>query len=130
MRNLVVTLWLIVLPLTTALADEGAKIVDARKIWDKAPHNAFTDLIRYKDRWYCVFREGKAHVSPDGALRVLTSKEGDKWESAALITSPNSDLRDAKITITPSNQMMLSGAGALHDTSVHTHQSLSWFSDD
>jgi hypothetical protein len=50
----------------------GLQLVESRRIWDKAPHNAFTDLIRFKDRWYCVFREGKGHVSPDGALRVIT----------------------------------------------------------
>lgn len=111
-------------------ADESLKLVEVRKIWDKAPHNAFTDLVRFKDRWFCVFREGKAHVSPDGALRVLTSTDGEKWESAALLTSPNSDLRDAKITVTPAGQLMLSGAEALHDKSKHTHQSLTWFSND
>ena len=110
--------------------DEPAKLLEARKIWDQAPHNAFTDLVRFQDRWFCVFREGKGHVSPDGALRVITSTDGDKWESAALITSPDSDLRDAKITITPDGQLMLAGAEALHDKSKKTHQSLAWFSKD
>ncbi len=114
----------------TVSAQNSARIVDVRKIWDQAPHNAFTDLVRFKDRWFCVFREGKGHVSPDGALRVLTSVDGNQWESAALITSPNSDLRDAKIAITPDGQLMLCGAGALHDKSRHTHQSLAWFSAD
>jgi hypothetical protein len=102
----------------------------ATKIWDQAPHNAFTDLVRFHDRWFCVFREGKGHVSPDGALRVISSTDGVKWESAALITSNNSDLRDAKITVTPDGQLMLCGAEALHDKSKHTHQSLAWFSAD
>lgn len=106
------------------------KMIEVRKIWDKAPHNAFTDLVRFQDHWFCVFREGKSHVSPDGALRVITSTDGEKWESAALITSPNSDLRDAKITVTPDGQLMLCGAEALHDKSKHTHQSLVWFSKD
>lgn len=35
-------------------------------IWDAAPHNAFTDLIRWKNRWYCASREGTAHSSFDG----------------------------------------------------------------
>ncbi len=108
----------------------AAEIVEARKIWDKAPHNAFTDLIRFKDRWYCVFREGKAHVSPDGALRVITSADGIKWESAALIESETADLRDAKITLTPDGKLMLSGAGAVHPPADYKHQSLTWFSDD
>lgn len=106
------------------------ELVSAKKIWDQAPHNAFTDLIRFNDRWFCVFREGTKHVSPDGAMRVITSKDGDNWESAALITSPTSDLRDAKIVVAPNGQLMLSGAEALHDKTEHTHKSLVWFSKD
>ncbi len=83
-----------------------ATLVSVRKIWDAAPHNAFTDLARFKGEWFCVFREGQKHVSPDGALRVLVSKDGETWTSAALITSTNADLRDAKITVTPAGELM------------------------
>lgn len=114
----------------SAAEPSAAALVDVRKIWDQAPHNAFTDLVRHQERWYCVFREGQAHVSPDGALRVLTSEDGESWTSAALLTSGNSDLRDAKITVTPEGRLMLSGAGALHPPSNIKHQSLAWFSDD
>src|SRR5690348_2617260 len=116
LRNLIAVVALAVTGLG-AWADEQAKIVEVKKIWDQAPHNAFTDLVRFKDQWFSVFREGKDHVSPDGALRIITSSDGDKWESAALITSANSDLRDAKITVTPGGELMLCGAEALHDKS-------------
>lgn len=106
------------------------KLVDVRKIWDQAPHNAFTDLVHFGGRFFCVFREGEGHVSPDGALRVIASSDGVDWASVALITSDHSDLRDAKITVTPEGQLMLCGAEALHDQSVHTHQSLAWFSSE
>lgn len=106
------------------------KLVEVRRIWDKAPHNAFTDLIRFHDRWFCVFREGQGHVSPDGALRVITSLNGEEWESAALIVSTNADLRDAKITITPNGQLMLCGGASLHDQSKNKLLSFAWFSDD
>lgn len=129
MKHLAIFL-VLVLPVGLVRADEPAKIVEVKKIWDQAPHNAFTDLVRHQDRWFCVFREGKGHVSPDGALRVLTSKDGVKWESAAQVTSPQSDLRDPKITVTPEGQLMLSGAEALHEKSKKTHQSLTWFSRD
>ncbi len=109
---------------------QEARIVQLRKIWDEAPHNAFTDLIRFEDRWYCVFREGQGHVSPDGALRVLTSKDGETWQSAAVMRSETSDLRDAKITVTPEGRLMLSGAEALPASADIRHQSLAWFSDD
>ncbi len=116
--------------LTTVLHAESPQIVEVQKIWDQAPHNAFTDLVRFKDRWYCVFREGKGHVSPDGALRVITSGDGKQWESTALITSDDSDLRDAKITVTPDRQLMLSGAEAMNKVVDYKHQSLTWFSSD
>jgi hypothetical protein len=106
------------------------ELIEARRIWDAAPHNAFTDLAWFKGSWFCVFREGKAHVSPDGALRIITSKDGQEWRSAALLTSSNADLRDAKITITPDNRLMLSGAGALHQPAEFKHQSYAWFSKD
>lgn len=120
------------LPVAFLAADDTPKpvLVKARRIWNEAPHNAFTDLVRFKDRWYCVFREGKGHVSPDGALRVLTSVDGEQWESAALVTSDNSDLRDAKITVTPNGRLMLAGAEAIEKPTGRHHQSLVWFSDD
>jgi hypothetical protein len=105
-------------------------LVDVQKIWDQAPHNAFTDLVRHKDRWFCVFREGQGHVSPDGAIRVLVSADGKKWESAALLKSATADLRDPKLTLTPQGRLQLSAAGALHQPMGHTHQTYTWFSDD
>jgi hypothetical protein len=107
-----------------------AELIQVRKIWDRAPHNAFTDLIRWNERWYCVFREGAAHVSPDGALRVITSADGEEWASAALIMMPKADLRDAKIAVTPSGRLMLTGAAAWHQPAPHRHQSFAWFSTD
>lgn len=101
-----------------------------RKIWDKAPHNAFTDLIRHDGRWLCVFREGKGHVSPDGKLRVIASREGESWVSLALLSSDVGDLRDAKITLRPDGQLLLMGAVAYHDRLKRSHQSLAWTSKD
>ena len=108
----------------------SADSVEVKKIWDSAPHNAFTDLGRFNGQWFCVFREGKAHVSPDGAVRVLCSGDGLKWNSAALIASTNADLRDPKIVVTPKNELMLAAAGALHRPAKHKHQTFVWFSKD
>ncbi len=113
-----------------AVSPPAAELIAVDKIWHAAPHNAFTDLVRFNDNWFCVFREGAAHVSPDGALRVITSTDGAEWKSAALIKSDWADLRDAKITLTPEGGLMLSGAGALHEKADGLHQSMVWFSED
>ncbi len=106
------------------------RLLAVHKIWDQAPHNAFTDLVRFRDRWFCAFREGKGHASPDGRMRILTSRDGRDWTSAAVVASDRGDLRDAKLCVTPQGELMLSGAAALIPSTPHRHQSMAWFSKD
>lgn len=99
---------------------EGAKqkdapqIVSVKKIWDEAKHNAFTDLIRFSDKWFCSFRESTAHVGGNGKLRVLVSSDGEKWESAALLSEEGIDLRDPKLSITPDGRLMMVAGGSVY----------------
>lgn len=109
---------------------EGAEVLSLQRIWDEAPHNAFTDLVRFNDKWICTFREGQGHVSPDGAVRVLGSANGLEWTSLARLTSEEADLRDPKFSVTPDGRLMLVAAGALHPPSGIKHQTYAWFSDD
>jgi hypothetical protein len=117
-------------PNVSSDSGDEPQLVEVRKIWDRGAHNAFTDLTRHGDRWFCVFREGKGHVSPDGAIRVLTSTDGNKWTSAALVTMENEDLRDPKITQTPDGRLMLSAAAARRAPDEPRHQTQVWFSSD
>lgn len=108
----------------------GVELVEVRKIWDAAPHNAFTDLNRHDGRWFCSFREGQGHVSPDGALRVITSQDGTTWTSAARLTREDADLRDPKMSRTPDGRLMLVAVAAMHPPSEVRHRSMVWFSTD
>jgi hypothetical protein len=113
-----------------SLAADNPRLLDVRKIAGTAPHSAFTDLIRHNDRFYCVFREGKTHVSPDGSIRILTSPDGRTWESAANITSDTADLRDPKISVMPDGKLLLLVGAALHGKGDVTHQSWTYTSSD
>lgn len=98
------------------------KLLNVQKIWEEAPHNAFTDLARHRGEWYVTFREGEKHVSPDGKLRVITSRDGKNWRSFALIEDPAADLRDPKIKVSPEGKLQLFGAAATDKG----HQSMVW----
>ena len=97
-----------------AIVDDSIRVT---KIWDKANHNAFTDLVRYGDAFYCAFREGASHVGGpnSGKIRILRSKDGIAWDSVALLREAGLDLRDAKLSITPDNRLMVTMAGAAFD---------------
>src|SRR5258708_15917709 len=104
------------------------ELVSIRRIWDGAPNNAFTDLIRFREHWFCVFREAGTHLTSDGSIRVLTSEDGTTWNSAARITSADADLRDPKIASSPGGQLVLSAAAAFHNPGTVTHQTKVWTS--
>jgi hypothetical protein len=99
---------------TQPAAGAAAELVSVRKIWDRAPHNAFTDLIRFEGKWFCTFRESEGHVGGDGKLRVLVSTDGDTWESAALLAEKGVDLRDPKLSITPDGRLMIVAGGSVY----------------
>ncbi len=120
-------------------ASESAKqtgkpeLLGVRKIWDRARHNAFTDLVRHEGEWLCVFREGKGHVSHDGKVRVIASKDGKAWTSAALLTTPEPslpDLRDPKISCTPDGRLQLIAGAANRRKGETGHRTFVWFSAD
>ncbi len=120
-------------------ASAEPELVSCERIWAEARHSAFTDLVRYQNKWFCVFREGRSHAGNIGWLRVLESVDGDTWTSADKIFMRNKDLRDAKLSITPDNELMLTGAAAIkvpvepNNPEAGTkweHQSYTWFSKD
>lgn len=82
------------------------ELLSIKKIWDAAPHNAFTDLIRFQEQWFCAFREAKVHVGDNGKIRIVVSHDGETWQSAALFEEDGVDLRDPKLCITPDGRLM------------------------
>src|SRR5205809_3051955 len=107
---------LVIVSLLSHVAVAGQpEILSVAKIWDQGKHNAFTDLIRWRDKWYCTFREADAHVGGDGQLRLLESADGEKWQSAALIGEKGIDLRDPKLSITPDDRLMIVAGGSVYE---------------
>jgi len=117
-RHFLRTAWLvcssILLIAATHASAAESEIVSITKIWNAGQHNAFTDLIRFRDAWYCSFREADGHVRGDGRLRVLVSTDGESWQSAALVAEEGIDLRDPKLSTTPDGRLMMVAGGSVY----------------
>ena len=130
MFTLLLTLWLHYPQITKQETPVDARLIRVNKIWDNAPHSAFTDLVYWKNQFVCAFRTGQGHVSADGALQILSSEDGSLWKPLSSITSDLADLRDPKLCLGNQNELLLYSAAALHDKSKHTHQTYVWSSPD
>jgi hypothetical protein len=80
-----------------------------KKIWDSAPHCAFTDLRYFKGYFYCCFREGKSHSANDGygGIRVIRSSDMDNWTPVAFFHDSRYDCRDPKLAMNIEKELML-----------------------
>ncbi|MGE0101962.1 MAG: sialidase family protein [Blastocatellales bacterium] len=113
---------------------EQKHIVSVVRIWDRAPHNAFTDLVEFKGSLYCTFREGSGHVPGrqgyDGTIRIIRSDDGMNWRSVALLEEDSVDLRDPKLSVTPDGRLMvLMGGSVYHGAELKGYSSRVSFSD-
>lgn len=93
-----------------AQAPPKVQVIQNRLISARAPHSAYTDLARFHDRWFLVFREGSQVVHPDGALRLFTSSDGDAWTPVALFAAPEADLRYPALSAAPDDRLVLTAA--------------------
>lgn len=101
-----------------------------QRVWKAGKHNAFTDLCYFRQRYYLVFRQASTHHSKDGVLRIMSSVQGKKWRTLAVLQNPDADLRDGKLTVTPQGKLQLLAAAAFHDRTTQAYQSYLWESED
>lgn len=127
----IVSLFVVLSAPALAMSADAVELLGVRRIWDQAPHNAFTSLLRFQDRFVCAFREAPAHVGPgvEGKMRVISSVDAEHWEAVALLEDNRGDIRDAKLSIMPDGRLMLLTATHLHGTPAR-HQSVAWFTRD
>ncbi len=83
-----------------------AELVSVEKIWDKGKHNAFTDITRFQNLFYCCFREADNHVGSDGVIRILISSSGNTWIDQGTVSEAGVDLRDPKLIVTPDEKRL------------------------
>ncbi len=74
----------------------GIRVRSIRKVFDDENHDAFTDLCRFRDRFYLTFRccpDGHG-ISPASWITVLSSADARHWTSVFRFSVPDRDVRD------------------------------------
>ncbi len=64
---------------------------------DEKSHSAFTDLFKFQDKFYLVFRNGAKHLSPEGKIVVMSSVDAKDWVLVHTFHMGDKDLRDPKL---------------------------------
>lgn len=108
----------------------AVELLWVQRAWKAGRHNAFTDLCYFRQRYYLVFRQASSHHSKDGVLRIMSSVQGKKWRTVAVVQNPEADLRDGKLSVTPQGRLQLLAAAAFHDRTHQAYQSYLWYSED
>ena len=74
----------------------AVRVTNVRRVFHNGEHNAFTDMVRFRDRLYLTFRScPDGHmVYPSSSIVVLRSDDGDDWEPVHRLTVKDRDTRD------------------------------------
>lgn len=76
-------------------------VSNIRKAFHNGEHNAFTDLIRFQDRFFLTFRscpDGHG-VNESASVIVLSSTDANQWNQVYQFSVPNRDTRDPHFLI-------------------------------
>ncbi len=112
-----------------ALTDDASaqlrgQFAGTQVIWNRAPINRDTDIVRWQDRWYVVCCEMSEEFAGNVALRILSSNDGKEWAPVARLERPVPKLSyrfDPAFTVLPNGALQVTALGM---------QTLSWTTRD
>lgn len=99
---------------TTAIADDNGpkiRVENVRRVFHNGEHNAFTDLIRWKDKFWLTFRtcpDGHT-VSSTSSIMILSSDDAKTWDIVHEFSVPLRDTRDPHFLAFKGKLFVISG---------------------
>ncbi len=97
-----------------------ATVESVDMIWDRGKNNAYTDLTRFQNLWYCSLREADSSTGGDGKIRVLASYDAKTWSPVALIEEAGLDLREPRFCPTKEDRLFMVAGGSTYKGSELT----------
>jgi hypothetical protein len=125
--------------LATAAEGPQVEVRNIRRAFHNGEHNAFTDLVKFRDRYYLTFRS-----CPDGhmvfatsSILVLVSDDLETWKPVQRFSVPNRDTRDPHFQVFRDRLFVYTGtwyagdkATASSERDLNLHLGYAAWSDD
>jgi hypothetical protein len=96
-ETILLTLCMVSVP-SEATADNLPKVevTNIRRVFHNGQHNAFTDMVRFKDTFYLAFRScPDGHmVHPTSSIIILSSADAKQWKQVHRFSVAKRDTRD------------------------------------
>lgn len=102
----------------------GIRVSAIRKVFHNGEHNAFTDLVRFKDQIYLAFRScPDGHmVHPTSSIIILRSADGQVWEQVHRFSVDKRDTRDPHFLVFNDRLFVYSGTWYSGDSTLPSNQ--------
>jgi len=114
-------------------------VSNVRRVFDNGEHNAFTDLVRFRGRYYLTFRscpDGHA-VHPTASVIILTSADLKSWKPVHRFQVKHRDTRDPHFLVFKERLFVYTGTWYSGESSidpakydVNLHLGFAAWSDD
>jgi hypothetical protein len=96
----------------TGLADSPeVRVSNVRRVFHNGEHNAFTDLVKFRDHYYLTFRScPDGHmVHPTASIVILQSEDLASWRQVHRFSVPLRDTRDPHFLVFQEKLFVYSG---------------------
>ena len=72
---------------------------EAWDVVDDDRHNAFTDMVAWKNAYYIAYRSARSHLSHESKIVICQSYHLKQWEKLAELSIEDEDVRDPKLIV-------------------------------
>ena len=114
-------------------------VASVRRVFHNGEHNAFTDLVRFKGKFYLTFRScpGGHMVHPTASVIVLTSDDAREWRQVHRFCVKDRDTRDPHFLVFRDKLFVYTGTWysgpttlAIKDYDLNKHLGYAAWSED
>jgi len=100
------------------------EVTDIRRVFHNGKHNAFTDLVQFKDKYYLTFRScPDGHmVHPTASILILSSDDTKTWRQVHRFSVKHRDTRDPHFLVFKDKLFVYTGTWYSGKTSLPRDQ--------